>query len=236
LLTNAFTSGEVIIDSGQYVNGLCIELSPALLAETLAIFHAPDSPYPQKDFYDFLTTSDFFEKDHNAGNTNMGKYLLQATPLLTSGGLDDELRLGEFFYGLAEQLITDQQELYKYYGSFESVKSSTKKDLLRRLLKGKELMDDCYTEKISITEIARAATMSEYYFLRLFKKTFNCSPHRYLVNKRMQKADGLLQEGHTSVADIAYCCGFPDIHAFSKAYKKEFGTSPSKERKKTAKD
>src|SRR3954471_18541370 len=33
LLTNAFTNGEVVIDGVQDVQGICIELSPALLAE-----------------------------------------------------------------------------------------------------------------------------------------------------------------------------------------------------------
>ncbi len=230
LLTNAFTAGRVVIDSPTPVKGICIELSPGLLEEVWALNHDPSSPFPNEGFYEYLTTADFFENKCRADKTCLGRYLEGEIPLLTSNGLSDQLCMGQFFYGLAENMIAGQKEMYGYFRSFESVKGSTKKDLLGRLLKGKELMDDNYTDKLGISEIARAATMSEYYFLRLFKKTFNCSPHRYLVDKRLQKAVALLPGGHESIAGIAYQCGFADIHAFSKAFKSRYGKNPSEMR------
>lgn len=230
LLTNAFTSCGVVINSPTDVHGVCIELSPALLAEVVAVNNAPSNPYPDRDFYDFLTTGRFFEHTYSAANTNLGRYLQAITPVLSATGFADELQAGEFFYNIAEYMITDQQEIHRFICSLDAVKNTTRKDLLGRLLKGKEMLDDCFTEKISIGEIAQAATMSEYYFIRLFKKVFHCSPHSYIVNKRLQHAYVLLLANRGSVADIAYQCGFTDIYSFSKAFKKTYKISPSEAR------
>jgi|GEM_PF-893634 len=230
LLTNAFTHGNVIIDSDRIVKGVCIEIAPGLLAEVLATCSDLGAPYPQMDLYDFLTTADFFECDYSAGKTHLGRYLQRyATSIFTHGDSTD-LLLSDFFYCVAENILLDQKEVYKYFQSFKSVKISTKKDLLGRLMKGKELMDDCYADKITISEIAQVAMMSEYYFLRLFKRTFNCSPHRYIIDRRLETAMELINKGHGSFMDIAYACGFADIQAFSKSFKKKYGKTPSAER------
>jgi len=47
----------------------------------------------------------------------------------------------------------------------------------------------------------------------------------------MQKAAELLASSNESVAHIALQCGFNSTNAFSKAYKKAFGTAPSQYRK-----
>lgn len=231
LLTNAFTHGEVTIDSRQYVHGICIELSPGLLSEVAAICHDPASPYPQKDFYDFLTTADFFENVYFAANTRLGRYLQHTTEGLSMNSFTETLFAEEFFYGLAEKMMADQEEIYRYFRSFDAVKGSTRKDLLGRLMKGKAFMDDNYTDKISIADTAGIATMSEYYFLRLFKQIFHCSPHQYILNRRLQKARLLLKAGDEPVMNIAYSCGFADIYSFSKAFRKKFGGSPGVVRK-----
>ncbi len=228
LLTNAYTSGEVVIDSSQFVKGVCIELSPGIIAEVLATFNDPGAPYPQSDFFEFLTTANFFEHDYDAAKTNLGTYIRRSLGNNSGAHWNDNLFIEQFFYGLAENIVIDQAEIHRYLQSFDSIKMSTRRDLLGRLLKGKEMMDDNFADKMSVADIARVAHMSEYYFLRLFAKTFNCSPHRYLVEKRLQKASDLLLRDCDSVAEIAYKCGFTDIHAFSKSYKKRFGKSPSK--------
>ena len=49
----------------------------------------------------------------------------------------------------------------------------------------------------------------------------------YHLNVRLKKAKDLLVTGKYSVADVAELVGYNDIFAFSKAYKKYFGYSPS---------
>ncbi|MES2702266.1 MAG: AraC family transcriptional regulator [Bacteroidota bacterium] len=227
LLTNKHSTGSVTIDSDKDVNGICIAISPALLSEVIGTHHDPSGPYPREDFYDFLTTASFFEHDYKATNTALGQYLQNNLATLTPADLTDQLLLSQVFYSLAANLVADQREIHGYINSFTSVRDSTRKDLLHRMLKGKEFMDDCYTDRISITAIARAATMSEYYFLRLFKQMFRSSPHRYIVERRLQKAHDLLRTTDIPISTIADSCGFNDVHTFSKTFKKRYGFGPA---------
>ncbi len=232
LLTNACSAGEIVIDSQQPVQGLCIEVAPGLVSEVLAVNQDYSNPYPDTDFHNFLTGAGFFESDYAVGTTNLGRFIQSAIPLFHCAGPADDLLLSQFFYGVAENMLCDQKEVFKYLGAFDNVKYSTRKDLLGRLLKGKEYMDDNYCEQLTITAIAQQATMSEYYFLRLFKQVFRCPPHKYLVHRRLSRASVLLQQDQFSVAEVAYKCGFSDIHSFSKAFKKHMGHNPSEEKGK----
>lgn len=53
------------------------------------------------------------------------------------------------------------------------------------------------------------------------------TPATYLRQVRLERARQLIRKGGRSVADISYAVGFNDPHYFSKAFKKEFGVSPS---------
>lgn len=51
-------------------------------------------------------------------------------------------------------------------------------------------------------------------------------PHAYLTNWRMNLAAVLLQGDHTSVGQTAAQIGYASEAAFSKAFKRQLGTSP----------
>ena len=109
---------------------------------------------------------------------------------------------------------------------------STKKEILKRLFKGKNFIDDNFKENIDVKEIARLSCLSEFHFFRSFKEAFGISPHKYLINRRLNEAHKLLKKNSFSIGEIAFDCGFVDIYSFSKTYKKHFGYSPSKVSKK----
>jgi AraC-like DNA-binding protein len=57
---------------------------------------------------------------------------------------------------------------------------------------------------------------------------------RYLALWRMQVAAQQLREGRGSVAQIAFEVGYESEAAFSRAFKREFGTSPGTWRRQSA--
>lgn len=61
---------------------------------------------------------------------------------------------------------------------------------------------------VTIAAIAVVACMSPSHFIRAFTTTFGMPPHQYLINIRLQKAEGLLMESRLSIADIALQTGF----------------------------
>ena len=78
-----------------------------------------------------------------------------------------------------------------------------------------------YEEKITVDQLAKRQNMSRATYIRSFTKICGCSPHRYLMKYRMQKAYEKLADGHSSVTDIAQSCGFYDASHLRKYLKKE---------------
>ena len=103
---------------------------------------------------------------------------------------------------------------------------STKKELLRRLLQGRDFIDDNVLKNPGIAEIVQHCNMSPFHFFRSFKQAFGCSPYQYIITKRLEYAQSLIRTGH-SFTSIAAQCGFADLFTFSKAFKKLYGVSPS---------
>lgn len=81
-------------------------------------------------------------------------------------------------------------------------------------------------EPLSVEKMAARAHMSPSYFSSLFKRRFGRSPHRYLLDMRIEHAKELLSGASLTRDEIASYCGFADIHHFSKAFRKMTGMTP----------
>jgi AraC-like DNA-binding protein len=99
--------------------------------------------------------------------------------------------------------------------------------LHRRLYLSKEFIDDCYSEPIDLDIIARKAYFSPYHFLRQFKKVYNVTPHRYLTEKRIDKAKELLKKTGSTVTEVCFEVGFQSLGSFSSLFNKYVGLSPT---------
>jgi transcriptional regulator GlxA family with amidase domain len=66
----------------------------------------------------------------------------------------------------------------------------------------------------------------------MFKQKVGMTPHKYLLNIRIEKAKELLNTNHYSVAETAVFCGFESITHFSAAFKKSTGYSPFEYKKR----
>lgn len=84
---------------------------------------------------------------------------------------------------------------------------------------------------ISVAYIADYLHISRSYLFTLFKKHLNTSPQRFLAMARIRNACELLSNTDLPIARIAGSCGYQNPFAFSRAFKKEIGTTPSEYRK-----
>jgi len=84
-----------------------------------------------------------------------------------------------------------------------------------------------YTSPITMEEIARELHISEKYMYRLFLERFGMSVQGYLIKTRMEVGANLLKNSGMSVTEIALSVGYASLHAFSKAFSKYYGVSPS---------
>lgn len=99
-----------------------------------------------------------------------------------------------------------------------------------RLERALDYIKEHYDRKIKTTELAALISFDPFYFTRIFKKNFNVSPQNYIAEFRFNKATVMLLRG-MPVSKVAEKLGFQDTKAFSRAFKKVKGMTPSECRK-----
>ena len=82
--------------------------------------------------------------------------------------------------------------------------------------------DSCHT----LADLAGAANMSPYHFLRTFKAITGVTPHQWLLRARLRDAARRLANSRTPVTAIALDVGFQDLSNFIRSFRAEFGLSP----------
>jgi AraC family transcriptional regulator len=85
---------------------------------------------------------------------------------------------------------------------------------------------------IHVEQMARVANLSRFHFSREFRKACGLSPAQYLLRLRLEKAIALLRTQDCTLADIARECGFKDASYFCLVFRKRFGTTPGKFRRR----
>lgn len=80
---------------------------------------------------------------------------------------------------------------------------------------------------ITLTDLAEVADLSRFHFGRLFRLQMGVTPHRYLMDSRLERAKALLRLDTSMVADIALETGFRSTGHFSRAFRRNVGVSPT---------
>jgi AraC family transcriptional regulator len=95
---------------------------------------------------------------------------------------------------------------------------------LKRVLDhiGDNLIDD-----LSLSQLAAIADMSTHYFAEMFRQSTGCTPHRYVLLRRIERAKGRLRDPQCSVIEAAMHAGFQNPSHFARMFRKFVGMSPS---------
>ena len=95
-----------------------------------------------------------------------------------------------------------------------------------QLRRATELMRSSLEEGVPMADLARACNLSPGHFNRAFKQTTGQPPHRWLMERRIEKAKQLLTDTTLSLAEIAMACGFADQSHFTRVFSRTTHTSP----------
>ncbi len=87
-----------------------------------------------------------------------------------------------------------------------------------------------HSEKIELENMAAAAFMSRFHYIRIFKQIYGITPRQYLRDLRISKAKELLKKG-LSVTRVCYDVGYKSLPTFSSAFKRGTGYSPKEYQK-----
>ncbi len=91
-------------------------------------------------------------------------------------------------------------------------------------------INEHFREPLSVRELASRANLSEYHFIRTFKKETGFTPHEYLIHTRMTMAKYLLKNSRLSVKNVCFAAGFSNESVFCSAFRQRQGMTPARYR------
>lgn len=94
-----------------------------------------------------------------------------------------------------------------------------------------DYVNDNFREPITLQQMAQTLGFEYHYLSRRFHEIFQMNFRSFLNQYRVTYANDLLQRNpNTTIAEIAYACGFQNVRSFNAAYKQLNGCSPSARR------
>ena len=87
-------------------------------------------------------------------------------------------------------------------------------------------IDDNLEQKISLADLAAIAQLSQHHFARAFKQSLGSSPHQYLIQTRVLRAQQLLKNTDLEINEVAIACGFSNQSHLCRHFKKQTGITP----------
>ncbi|MGF1720721.1 AraC family transcriptional regulator [Vibrio kyushuensis] len=98
-----------------------------------------------------------------------------------------------------------------------------------------EFVEANLSRSFSLSDLATLANLSDFHFARMFKTSFNCTPHQYVLSRRIELAKQLLTNNTSTLADIAQLCGFSSQQHMSQQFKLRVGATPAVYRRELGK-
>lgn len=98
------------------------------------------------------------------------------------------------------------------------------RDRLRRVT---DYIESHLERDLTLTELARVASLSGSHFKTLFKASVGLPVHTYVIQRRVERAKTLLQESRLSAAQVALDAGFAHQSHMARCMRRVLGITPS---------
>ncbi len=206
--------------TGLQAYALVKELSPDLVItdirmpemDGISLLKKIREKYPSMDFIITSGYSDF-EYAKSAIHLQVSEYLLKP---IDPDELRDALLKLKTKYELAQSSFNDIFNSSTAYGTPGQIASLLKDYLIQN-----------YNQEVNFNLIANNMNYSPGYLTKIFYSYYNCSPSKYLISLRIQRAQYLLSHHpDLTVRQIGESIGYNDQGYFSRIFKKQTGLSP----------
>jgi transcriptional regulator GlxA family with amidase domain len=87
-------------------------------------------------------------------------------------------------------------------------------------------MEERLDQSFPVSAVADACGLSVNHFSRAFRRSLGKPPHRWLLDRRIDRARELLRATAMSLADIALACGFAEQSHFTRVFTRTVGMPP----------
>jgi len=139
------------------------------------------------------------------------------TDLWRFGGPAEHYKCYSIFYNLLE-----------YIENIETLKNMDKKQLDIIYPAVSHLKKHIYDCDLKIEKLIQLCGISGTYFHKIFQAKYGTSPRKYILSKRLSQAKAIIDNGDfDKVTEVAIAVGYNDPLYFSRAFKKQYGVSPS---------
>ena len=125
----------------------------------------------------------------------------------------------------------DEPLQFRYYETIDYASPGNPRNYFTIIQNARSYMNENFSIKISIEDIARHCFLSQFHFSRIFKAYTSVSPHQYLLNIRLYHAGRLIKETQLPITDICFQSGFSSLDYFSAAFTRKYKISPRKYRR-----
>ncbi len=235
-----FEEGAVtmVIDEKPYAlrPGDVIVIPPGM--DHRAILTDPEKPYRRFVFWltkPYLETLEARSADYGyllRRTEDRGRYVYHFDPVTFNAirtrlfTLLDETHADRFARETAIDLNISGLLLFLGRTVHEQEQRRNRKEQLNRYEAITHYVDTHLDEPLSLDALGQQFYLSKYYLVHLFRENAGLTVHQYILKKRLAACcDAML--GGAAVGEVCQQWGFGDYSAFYRAFRKEYGMSPS---------
>ncbi|WP_205499714.1 helix-turn-helix transcriptional regulator [Rufibacter psychrotolerans] len=140
------------------------------------------------------------------------------------------LELQEHLVPVLHALLQQKQELHRRCNQLAAAKASARAELFKRIALATDYLLAYPDQTPTLEALAQLACLSKFHFLRAFSQVHGRTPHQFLLQHRIERSLPLLQKTRLPVGEVALLCGYPEVSAFSRTFRKIVGCSPARYR------
>ena len=96
----------------------------------------------------------------------------------------------------------------------------------RQVLRVEHFMRDNLYRDLSLSDLAEVLHLSPGHFGQMFRRATSTTPHRFLLDLRLQESRHLLARADSRVIDVAVACGFKTPQHFATCFRARYGETP----------
>jgi len=231
LVLNQGQTYTITVESETPVTSFCIFFAPGLVEDVHHSLTRPDNTLLTMPTPSTVRSINFFEQTYR--HDQLVSPLLHGLRTTCTQNELDASWLDEQLHATMQQLLQVHHQIYQIVEALPAARLATREELYRRVQCAKDYADALFDTSVTLDELAQVAGLSPNHLLRTFRQLCGQTPHQYIIMRRLERAQNLLQHTDQSVTDICYAVGFHSLGSFSRLFRDRIGVSPDTFRRQT---